>query len=102
MDKILATGTFGAHTVEGHLVHGVQRVFLKWKDQSYLHAQWVDAKEIRTGRGTAKLQKFLQKESEEQPWMDFKAGHKNDDYFDAEYVSVDRILDHRPKFKISQ
>eukprot|EP01052_Picozoa_sp_SAG31_P059016 SAG31_NODE_18354_length_639_cov_0.950000_1_plen_187_part_10 len=62
VERMLATATFGAFP------HRKRRVYVKWKERSYLHAEWVDADLVRTGRGAQKLQKFLLSGKEDPPW----------------------------------
>ena len=97
----------------------MRQVFVKWKQRSHIHADWVNAHRVSTGRAEAKLKKRVAMECTDEnldrkPWaaryvnangapggqLLKHSGHV-EEYFDMENLEVERVLMQRSRQEMS-
>ena len=83
IEKVLATGKFG----------GQKRAYVKWKQRSYLHAEWITTKQLGKMQ-TQQIQRFTQKQLGRNlaAWPERTVGDDSEEYFDPSYCVVERCV----------
>jgi chromodomain-helicase-DNA-binding protein 7 len=68
--------------------------YVKWKGKSYLHARWVDEATLsETTLGRNRVKRYLQKKQERAQQANFLGETEpTDEYFNPEYLEVDRVI----------
>ena len=89
-DKVKAPEQIPENTSPARLIE-VEEFYVKFKNFSYLHCQWLTEEELLRGdkRVGQKIRRFQQKQRGSSNCLDFC----EEDAFNPDYVEVDRVLD---------
>ena len=89
-DKVKAPEQIHENTSPARLIE-VEEFYVKFKNFSYLHCQWLTEEELLRGdkRVGQKIRRFQQKQRGSSNCLDFC----EEDAFNPDYVEVDRVLD---------